>query len=268
MTTPTPATGATSQLMDALIAHYRKPGVEGGDGEVLLPEVQAPGSNRRCDLLRIGLWPSRGYGIDVHELKVSRSDWLRELAEPAKADAWWEHCSRFWIVAPPKMIRPEEMPPGWGLMEPPSQAGRRRFKVVVEPETRTPKLTVQLVAALVSRTENLRADYIHRLQVDHRNEIDRLVRVERQRRSEATLDSRTRQRLDLLQKLERWLGVKLDEFAWRDGVEPMELGTAMKEYVHDHIALQRRRDKLTERQVKLRQAAETVLNHLREAGDA
>lgn len=265
---PERVAGLTGELLDALIGHYRKPDVTGGDGEVLLPEVQAPRSGRRCDLLRIGLWPSRGYGIDVHELKVSRSDWQRELADPGKADAWWPYCSRFWIVAPKGMIRPEEMPLGWGLMEPPSHPRHRRFRVVVQPEQREPKLTVQLVAALVSRTENLRADYIRRLKVDHRNEIDRTIRAERQRAGMATLDSRTRERLALLGELEGWLGMELHDFPWRDEnrAKPMELGFAMKDYVRDHVALQRRSDEINDRMMRLRRAAEQVLNEMRRDG--
>lgn len=259
----------TRTLMDALIAHYRKPGVESGDGEVLLSEVQAPGSNRRCDLLRIGLWPSRGYGIDVHELKVSRSDWLRELADPGKADSWWPYSSRFWVVAPAGVVQPEELPPGWGLLTPPARAGQRRFKVMVQPETRTPQLTVQLVGTLINRVENLNAERRHRLTVDHRNELHRAVAAERTRQSEATLDQRTRERLELLTQLESWLGVELDAYPWKDDeAKPMEVGTAMRDYVHDHIALQRRQDALIEREGKLRRAAETVLNQLRETADA
>jgi hypothetical protein len=260
-----PVASTATTLMRALSAHYRKPGVSGGDGEVLLPEVQAPGSGRRCDLLRIGLWPSRGLGIDVHELKVSRSDWLRELDDPGKADAWWEYSSRFWIVAPPRMIRPEEMPRGWGLMVPPTQAGRRKFQVVVKPETRAPKLTVQLLAALVTRAESLHAEHIHRLQVDHRNDVDRAIRVERQRRSEVSFDPRTRERLELLDRLESQLGVTLAAFPWRDGeTRPAELGTALKDYVHEHVALQRRREEIATQQGRLRRAAEKVLGHLEE----
>ncbi|MET8006160.1 hypothetical protein [Nonomuraea glycinis] len=270
MTTPAPApTGSlTAQMYQALCGHYRRPDITGGDGEILLPEVQAPGSNRRCDLLRIGLWPSRGYGIDVHEIKTSRSDWLRELDNPGKADAWWEYSSRFWIVAPPKMIQPEELPPGWGLMEPPAGAGRRRFKVVVKPETREPKLTVVLLAHLVTRVENLRAEQIRLLRQDHRNEVYQAEQRGRAQAAAAKMPSDVRNRLDLLERLEALLGFRLDEFGFdRPGeparVTPFELGAALAEYTHDHVALQRSLDRLAEAQGRLRRAAETAMNTLR-----
>jgi len=83
---PRPVGPTTAQVLAALIRHYRKPG-EARSGEILITEPQAPGSSRRCDLLRVGMWASRGTGIDVHEVKVSRADWLRELDDPAKAEA-------------------------------------------------------------------------------------------------------------------------------------------------------------------------------------
>ncbi|GAA2695653.1 hypothetical protein GCM10010412_088680 [Nonomuraea recticatena] len=66
--------------------------------------MPAPGtSGRRCGYPRVGLG-SRGRTIDVHEIKVSRADWQRELAAPGKAEAWWLCSHRFYIVAPPGLI--------------------------------------------------------------------------------------------------------------------------------------------------------------------
>ncbi|MDP4501035.1 hypothetical protein [Nonomuraea turcica] len=260
---------ATQQLMDALIAHYRKPGAD-QDGEVLLPEVAAPGSNRRADLVRIGLWPSRGYGIDVHELKVSRSDWLRELDQPAKADAWWEHSSRFWVVAPPKMILPEEVPPGWGLMEPPTQANRRRFKVVVKPAERQPKLTVALLAELVGRADNLRINEMWQLRQEHRNEVFRLEQKIRAEVGPAKLDADTQDALDVLAKFEAAMGCTLREWVSRvdrDHVSVDEIVAALGEYSREHVALQRRRRELDGMEDRIRRAAHFALTHLPEVAE-
>lgn len=59
-----------------------------------------------------------------HEVKVSRSDWLQELADPSKAESWKRHCDRWWLVAPDGVVRPGELPDGWGLLVP-SGAGLR-----------------------------------------------------------------------------------------------------------------------------------------------
>lgn len=73
---------------------------------------------RKLDVLVLALWKSRGLAVDGVEIKVSMSDFRRELAQPEKADWWWQRCDRFWIAAPAdvaKKIQPE-LPPAWGLL--------------------------------------------------------------------------------------------------------------------------------------------------------
>lgn len=72
----------------------------------------------RCaDAAAMSLWPSRGLHLHGFEIKVSRGDWLRELKDPAKADAIAQYCDFWWIVASDKEVaQSEELPPAWGLM--------------------------------------------------------------------------------------------------------------------------------------------------------
>lgn len=73
---------------------------------------------RKLDALVVSLWASRGFDLDGVEIKVSYSDWKRELGNAAKADWWWNHVHRFWIAAPTKLagqIR-DELPADWGLL--------------------------------------------------------------------------------------------------------------------------------------------------------
>jgi len=257
-------TGTTTQLMDALIAHYRKPGTE-QDGEVLIPEVAAPGSNRRADLVRVGLWSSRGYGIDVHELKASRSDWLRELDDPAKAEAWWPYSRRFWVVAPPKMIRPEELPTGWGLMVPPASANHRRFKVVVKPAEREPKLTIPLFTELIRRADNIRTNEIWQIRQEHRNELHKREQEVRKEIGASRLDYDTQERLELLEKIEAAMGIQLTRWASRRDerfVSVDEFVASVAEFTPDHAVLQRRRRELDDLEERIRRAATRALTDL------
>lgn len=271
---------ATGDLLGALERHYRKPGAD-RDGEVLLREVAAPRSQRRADLVRVGLWASRGAGIDVHEVKVSRSDWLRELEDKGKAEAWWPYCSRFWVVAPSTDVVPaEEVPPGWGLMVPPTSARGRRFKVIVKPRTKSPRLTVQLLVELVRRTDNVRLGEIDQLRVDMheqiRREVDRRVAEMAQR----GLDHETRSRVEDLDRLEELLGVTLGGWrAWgavtddRPGVQVEELAAAMQAYVRGHINIRRVGEQAATRLDRARQSLtgavaqlDVALGDVREVG--
>ena len=72
---------------------------------------------RTFDAVAIGLWGSRGHPIHGFECKVSRSDWKRELAQPAKAEPLAAFCDRWWIVAPRGVVPPDTLPETWGLLE-------------------------------------------------------------------------------------------------------------------------------------------------------
>lgn len=86
------------------------------DGWITMAEVTPPKCSRRFDLIAIMGWQSRGHVAMGFEIKVSRGDWLRELAEPAKAEPLVSLCSRWWIVAPPGVVEVAELPPAWGLL--------------------------------------------------------------------------------------------------------------------------------------------------------
>lgn len=53
---------------------------------------------RTADVLALGLWPSRGNELHGFEVKVSRADWRKELAQPEKAEGWCQIVDRWWIV--------------------------------------------------------------------------------------------------------------------------------------------------------------------------
>jgi hypothetical protein len=73
-------------------------------------------ATRTADLIVQDLWPSKGLEVIGHEVKVSRSDWLRELKDPAKAEVFRRYCHRWWLVVPDASIVRDDLPDGWGLM--------------------------------------------------------------------------------------------------------------------------------------------------------
>lgn len=76
-------------------------------------------AKRSLDAVYMGFWPSRGLLIEGFEMKSSRSDWLRELGNPAKAEDFIPRLDKFWIVAGRgDIVKEAELPPGWGLLVP------------------------------------------------------------------------------------------------------------------------------------------------------
>lgn len=71
---------------------------------------------RTADALAIDLWPSTGNLIHGFEVKVSRSDWLAELREPEKAEAFRPYVDHWWLVVPDASIVRDDLPEGWGLL--------------------------------------------------------------------------------------------------------------------------------------------------------
>lgn len=73
---------------------------------------------RYADAAIMSLWPSRGLELHGVEIKVSRSDWKREAANPQKAEAIAKYCDRWWIHTPPGIVDDlSDLPPAWGLRE-------------------------------------------------------------------------------------------------------------------------------------------------------
>lgn len=117
---------------------------------------------RHADAVAIGIWPSTGHAIHGFEIKISRGDWLRELADPGKSQSIFAFCHRWSLVTPHGLVAPDELPPGWGLYS--FKDGRLRETVMpkrLEPLPPTPGF----MAALVRRAgeqDNALLSEIHR----------------------------------------------------------------------------------------------------------
>lgn len=129
----------TSQTMTELLRQHYNP-----DGRALshlfMPEIGAPNGRRRADLLvaPTSIAGAKANTLIGHEIKVSRSDVMAELADPTKADPWLRYCNRWYLViSDPALVDGLEVPELWGIMAPPS--GRRtRSMTILRP---APKLT-------------------------------------------------------------------------------------------------------------------------------
>lgn len=139
-----------------------------------------PGTYRRLnqrilDVLLIRNWRSgQRYDRLAIEIKVSRSDFANETdlkREPAEAVA-----NRCAYAAPAGLLRPEEMPPGWGLLaihpEPvrdlaPTARGFGRYgQWVRTPTRRTPTVDLDEFLATVARRASRAEERIRRADTD------------------------------------------------------------------------------------------------------
>lgn len=96
---------------------------------------------RRIDMLLINT-SVRGARVPYEriglEIKVSRADFLREVRDPGKRDAWHSMVHRFAYVTPKGLIGRHEVPEGCGLIEydPDALFGSQRLKWAVNAPSR------------------------------------------------------------------------------------------------------------------------------------
>lgn len=103
---------------------------------------------------------TRGFALHGHEVKCSRADWLTELRDPDKAEAFRRYMDYWWLVAAnTRVCRLEELPVGWGLMV---KSGDKLRAVVqasrfARPEPMPRALLVSLLRATAKTSRNYRA---------------------------------------------------------------------------------------------------------------
>ena len=103
-----------SDIRAALRLAYTAP-----EWAILFEVLDATGARhtRSADAVAMSLWPSRGLSVWGFEIKVYRGDWLREKANPEKAEAIAKYCDFWHVVAPKGLIKIDELPDAWGLKE-------------------------------------------------------------------------------------------------------------------------------------------------------
>jgi hypothetical protein len=73
-------------------------------------------AKRTADAIVMSLWPSRGLELIGFEIKCSRTDWKRELDNPAKAEQFCQIVDRWYVVvSDAKIVKEGELPETWGL---------------------------------------------------------------------------------------------------------------------------------------------------------
>lgn len=120
---PAPQPTTARALVELLRRHYLRD--DRHPAGIFAPDIQAPGPTlRKADLIWLGCTAAAGSELQGHEIKISRVDLQRELADLTKSDPWQRYCDRWWLVVPHvSIIAGLELPESWGVLLPPS--GRR-----------------------------------------------------------------------------------------------------------------------------------------------
>lgn len=111
-----------------------------------VPNATGWHANHWIDVAVFDMWPSKGLLRSAFEIKVSRSDFIRELQQPSKHKWVLESFHHFWFVAPQDVIQLEELPVNVGWMCP------RGNKLVIKRhavQNPNPKLDDVLLAAFM-----------------------------------------------------------------------------------------------------------------------
>lgn len=112
---------------------------------------------RSADALAMNLWPSRGLALHGIEVKTHRSDWLRELKNPAKSAKIQKYCDRWWLAADKGVVDNGELPETWGLLV---RKGARLICEVQAPKLEPASVTLTFLAAIFRRLAEAQAQWI------------------------------------------------------------------------------------------------------------
>jgi hypothetical protein len=109
-------------------------------------------ATRRADAIALSLCKQECHEqqrvfVRGFEIKVSRNDWLRELADMNKSETMRAYCNEWILVAPTDVVSLDEIPEGWGWYIPKIGEMHRFAKRPIYNED--VKLDIDFVASLV-----------------------------------------------------------------------------------------------------------------------
>jgi len=109
---------------------------------------------QRIDAWAMAVWPSDKFERVAYEVKVHRSDFLRELANPQKREGGLLVSNRFYFVAPDGVVQTEELPEGCGLIVVKWRRSHNEARVAVQAPWRDCEMPLRFVASLARRLQN------------------------------------------------------------------------------------------------------------------
>lgn len=112
--------------------------------------------DRTIDVFVMHQWPSEGFKRIAYEVKVSKSDFQREIKQPQKRKSFREMCNEFYFIAPVGIIEAEKVPTDCGLIEVTPEG---KFIKTVDSPWLESNPDWNIVAALVRRALEMEVKY-------------------------------------------------------------------------------------------------------------
>lgn len=109
---------------------------------------------QRVDAWALNCYPSKKFVRIAYEIKVSHSDFIKEIQDPDKRKAALEISDYFYFVAPRGLIAPMEVPKGCGLLV--IYEDGRSEVLKKAPRNEAPRLDWRLVASLTRNISQAR----------------------------------------------------------------------------------------------------------------
>lgn len=193
MSIVTPVRLTSGDIRRAMATRWRSP--EWAVLWEVATQTGATARQRYADAVMMSLWPSRGLELHGVEIKISRSDWKREAADPSKAESIAKYCDRWWVHTSPGVIDDlSDLPPAWGLRE---WSGKQWRTLREAEKTPAEPMSRGFLAALLRRAD----ESVMKLIKEGAEKVlaDELSKI--QDRVETQVEARTRNHRQLQEKV-------------------------------------------------------------------
>lgn len=218
--------------------------------------------NRHADAIAVSLWKSRGLAITGFEVKVSRTDWLKELKNPGKAEPIAQYCHQWYlVVGDESIVNLGELPMNWGLMIPHTKTSLKVVKTAVINKNPKPINMSFLCAILrqattqITEKSKLLGEYNRGFgegRQDTKNEIEN--RLEWEKKRVAGLEQK-------ISEFEESSGFKITE-CWK---QPKQVGEAVRMVLNgDYLKELHSLERLHERAIDIADSIKTEVDRHKE----
>lgn len=173
-------------------------------------------AGRRIDALGVGIWPSTGQEIHGIEIKVSRSDWKREVANPKKAQDLMRFCNRWYLACPAGLVEASEVPETWGLLTVKGGVIREQRKAPrLSPEPPTRDFLCSLLRSAGGVDASVVNAAVQKAVAEERR--DREERIEAAiKRDRDSRSRRAEEAASKIERIEKMIGTPIDNWAFND----------------------------------------------------